>query len=789
VTEEVSLDPSEDATIAESGGGRPPSTSLRTSDERRARWLSRLPLAALVVGAAALYYLISAARFEAFYGANWDLGINMQLLWSNTHGHLLYESGDFETTGVSSFLFIHTAYIAIPVSYLYALAPSAYTLFALQAAVVAFSAVPLYLLGRSRGLREPVLWAAILVYLISFPVLSAILYDFHWESFFPAEFLWTFYLWDQRRYRLALLPILLGLLTLEVFPFLLLGLVLYGAYPWLRRLVRRPVGALRELRSSWPQVRPWAGLAVLSVVAYVALRISEHNLVPALVGVPISGYGSQLNNATNALFSFKATWKTIGPSLVYWSLLYAAFGLVPLLVRPRSQLINLPWFFASVFTYPGFSRAFGDQYAFVALAPLAIGFVEGLAVIGRQREERPLAAPDAWGWLLLAAPFSLLLALNSVNLLAPTDATVGLVLEVMALSLGVFVALWLVRWCLARRAPGPGPPPNAADHPEPKARRFARRGWALGGVFVVLIAANLVFSPLNPGNFQASNQPGYAYPSQSNPAFGYLPKVTSEIPPGAVVLASNNLFPFVANNVRAYSLSWWPAPLPYLPFNASHLPEYALLSSSQISVAPSFLVTAVFNESVYGLQAMLYYDAYPGSVYLFHLGFTGSTQVWQVTPFPDTMIYCPSDFALGPSGRVVPQAGTQCGSEIASMPSANLVGRGGNIWYGPYVNLLPGSYEVTLSLRGQLNASLPPPDHGLVVVNANGYGVPTYWYSTTVQADQLNSTEWTSIAFYFNITHPVSGAEFRGYLALHGPPDSPSADGAVQLNYIEVQRL
>ena len=61
---------------------------------RNARgWIALFVLLGAFAG---LYSALSQLRFEEFYAGNWDLGINMQLLWTNTHGYLLFETGDYE---------------------------------------------------------------------------------------------------------------------------------------------------------------------------------------------------------------------------------------------------------------------------------------------------------------------------------------------------------------------------------------------------------------------------------------------------------------------------------------------------------------------------------------------------------------------------------------------------------------------------------------------------------------------------------------------------------------------
>ncbi|MGA7924046.1 MAG: DUF2079 domain-containing protein, partial [Thermoplasmata archaeon] len=243
-----------------------------------------LLLLLLVAAFSVFYFALSLLRYTEFYATNWDLGIGMQSLWTLTQGYPANAAGNYEFVGAGSFFFIHTTYILIPVAGLYGLVPSASTLFALQAVVVASSAIPLYLIGRAARVPVWLLLVALTVYLGSFPIVSAVLFDFHWEAFILAEFLWTYYLWDRGRYWAALIPVTAGLLTLEVFPVLMVGLVVYFAYPFLVSLRRTPRAALHDLIAHPRRAAPLLGLLVLVALAHFLLSYLTAEGLPLLTG-------------------------------------------------------------------------------------------------------------------------------------------------------------------------------------------------------------------------------------------------------------------------------------------------------------------------------------------------------------------------------------------------------------------------------------------------------------------------------------------------------------------------
>jgi len=297
------------------------------------------------------------------------------------------------------------------------------------------------------------------------------------------------------------------------------------------------------------------------------------------------------------------------------------------------------------------------------------------------------------------------------------------------------------------------------------------------------VGTNIALSPFNPANFLGPGEGAYSFTYNPSPTFPYMSALVAEIPAGAPVLSSDNLFPFVANNPHAYSLLWYPAAPTYLPFNATHLPEYVLLSTSQW-FAPSFLESALSKTSVYGLVTIIYTTAsYPGSIFLYHLGYSGISKIVYATPFSTTTVLCGKDLAIGASGVVVPETGTRCGSVIESQPASNLSGNGATIWYGPYSTLLPGNYTVTISLEGGLSA--PGSSNApILVMNANALGTG-YWYDVVITANQVSTTQWTNFTYHFHLLSPVPKAEWRGYLA--GPTvDGQFVPGSTRLNFISI---
>jgi uncharacterized membrane protein len=712
---------------------------------------------------------LSELRAENFFTGNWDLGINQQMLWTTTHGSLLYESGDFEFFGVHSFLQVHSTYLAFLIAPIYEALPTPETLFALQTSVFAASAVPLFLIGKSVLRRRILLYVAILVYLTSFAVLSALFYDFHWEAFLPLEVFSFFLLVHRRRFVLSLVPLFAGTLTLEVFPFLAGGVVLFflterlsnGKWTWRRLLQDRDIRIL-------------AVLVIVAGASYATLKVLQYVVIPDFLGVAGSVTGA--SSALTSPFTFRATSTTLGHSALYWLLILGCLGFLPVL-SPKHLIVSVPWFVESTFFAPLFSSQFGNQYALLAMAGVAVAFVHGLGKL----ESSALRSPDQAGIVLALVAEAVLLTVyaafgdGSRTLLS---GVVGALVWAAILS-GPLVALALV-WVGRRR----GTRDSTADgRPQLKWMRRAHAPM-LVGLLAVLVVFNSVMSPVNLNNFEATPFPGYSFQWGENPVARQMAWVTGYVPSNAIVLASNNLFQYVANNPNAYSDPWFvispSSPVPYFPFTPTYLPKFILVDVSQFLFLPPFLQQDAFNPSVYGLVAYVYATGFPGTVYLFEEGYTQPAASRDVVTPTTNYYFSSANLSLGAEGRIAQSSTSKFGTTIVSTATPPGAGSEG-IWYGPYVTLVPGTYRVVFNLTGVATNQSEP----LAILDAGvylpGFSVGNFTWSV-VYPSELSSVGWTNLVHNITLGEPYPLIEFRGFLEFtNGVPN-----GMVTLNYIEV---
>lgn len=522
-------------------------------------------LGALVVGYVAAAVTLSALRLLEFQSGNWDLGIAMQAMWSTYHGYPLYEAGDYAQFGATSWFEIHPSLVPVALTPLYAMFPSAFTLFIVQSTVVGAAAFPLYLIARDLTSSESKALLSAALYLVWPPILAANIFDFHLEAFLPLELFTLFLLWERGRYRTGAAVGVLAFVTLEIGPVLVASMMVFFLFPAfrdiLRKITRSPQGSwaepgARELLSRMLQtVLPWVRtrevrasllLGVGAVVAYALLRVAQVDPTVVLLGpVPVPGNPSvsllQPESLELALGKFGVDpLQRVG----YWVVIYALVAFLPWRAA-STQIMAIPWMINTFFGHITFSQ-FGLQYGFIVVVPVLLGFIYGI----RDLELVPLG--DMWPRASSRAP----------------------------LDDGQRLAQERPRPHLGRGAPMRSP------------------SW-FTMVAVILLLTGMLAGPADPLVQTHAPEDGYDVSYALGPGYAAVQALVQEMPSGATVLASNDLFPFVANDVHAYSLLWTPTALPDLPFNSTHLPPYALLSTAEASSIPVWLSSELTQLSVY----------------------------------------------------------------------------------------------------------------------------------------------------------------------------------------------
>ena len=672
--------------------------------------------------------ILASIRYANFRYDTWDLSVFRQALWSTTRGRILFEAGDHELFGVQSFFQIHPSFMMFPLAGLYALAPSPFTLLILQSLLTALAAIPLFYLTRdiTNSDRKALLTAGL--YLLWAPILSSNLYDFHLESFLPLELFTFFLLWTRARYAEGFLVAILAFLTLELTPLFILAFLVFLYFDQGITLLQRIWLTLRRSRASpskpspstaSPESGPSESLSLKWGIALGLAAVLAYLVLRLLEGpylFLILGYTPAYHP------TFGLSTGSLGLNLSYFTadlsmkleywVLLYALLAFIPLVRPRTLILVAPWLVFTFFTAFTDYYQFGYQYGYVVAAPLLIGFAYGLS------------------HLQFAPPKEL-------------------------------------RSALLRRGPRPSP------------------AVAVTGILVAVIAANVLLSPVNPAiqypYTSVIGLPGgsnYLYQTYSPNLYGYdnLVRLTSLVPTGSTVLASDDLFNLVTNNVNAYTTLWYPSPPQHLPFNRTHLPDYVLLSGDQLPEMPSFVLPFLYNQSVYGVRGTLA-ESPVGPVLLFQRDYHGPSANYAPLPVKPG-IYNSSTLSVG-YAQVVNDSSARFNRSIVSTPPQN-----GTpllysiIWFGPYALLQAGNYSVSLSVRATpvlgANVSTTTP---VLFLEVDGFATRLL-FNESLTFGELNSSGWTNVTFSLSLPSLTLDTQVRGYLLC------PLAQ--VWLNYLEI---
>jgi uncharacterized membrane protein len=682
---------------------------------RAVRWWEnpRTWLASAVLAYIGLSIELSGLRLIEFQSSNYDLGLFQQALWSASHGHGFFESADFSFDGASSLLRIHPALVLFPLAFLYGTAPGAWTLLAVQSTLTGSAAVPLFLLTRDVTGSPSRALTASLLYLAWTPTLASNLFDFHLEAFLPVELFTFFLLWNRGRYFLGGLAAMAAMLSFEagaVFTFLsglsfALPSITRGPGEYRLRHAVRPVfyGFGRSLGRSVEAVRSW--------IASPAVRAS---LVLMLVSV-----------ATFVLLlRFEGSFTSLGPGSSAGSLAGVLQGGPP----------QYPLSWANIG-----SDLVGKVVFWIALLGL-VAFIPLWAA-----RTLPLLAP----WVVAS-----MFGLSRYSFLGSQYGY----LYAFPVFIGVAYGLRRFPETLARLWPTGSSNPELLSRQAGRLSSYRRRRLPIWSVAVgLVICFNIILGPADPlvQNILPGN--GYHVSYSPAPGFASVDQLATLIPGGASLLASDDLMPVVADDVNAYGIYYQPVNLPYLPFDSRNLPQYVLLSEAQSALAPSWLVGALSDPSQYGVRATVGSSA-AGIVLLYQKGYSGPVLEFQPVGFP-TSSYTWPQVSVGTAGRVIRDPAHSPGIGIGSDAGVT-----GIVWYGPYVGVPGGGFEVSLLVRTTWSAvSLQQsPNASVLEVDSSGFASPTL-FKSNYSFDHLGGGQWTILRFHIEVRTPLPRLEVRGY--------------------------
>lgn len=291
---------------------------------KKAHWGYGAATAAFAVGFFLYVSSWTVARVETFSTPSYDFGIFSQMF------HYMKTTGQPLTTLERDGLLSHFAVHVSPIYYLmlpfYCLFPKPETLQVLQAAVLASSVLPLWLIGKEKGLSgmQRMLLCAVLLLLPA--IAGGTSYDIHENCFLTPLILWLFYGITRKSLPITAASAVLTMMVKEDAP---VYVAVIGLYLLVKTAVRFQKKNVRELILG-------GGLLVLSIVWFFAVT---GYLAKSGDGVMTYRYSNFMFDGTDSLFTvIKAVlmnpMKALFECVDKEKLQFIGFTLMPLLGLP-----------------------------------------------------------------------------------------------------------------------------------------------------------------------------------------------------------------------------------------------------------------------------------------------------------------------------------------------------------------------------------------------------------------------------------------------------------------------
>ncbi len=283
---------------------------------RLARRLPAVFLAAMVIGFAATMTVYTVRQHYQFNTYSWDLGIFNNLMYNLLRGHWFKASPVLGPEG--SHIQFHATFGAYLLAPIYALWQTPEMLLAMQAALVAAAAIPLYFLARRR-LNSA--WLGVLfayVYLVHAPLHGPLFYDFHFLTISPVFVLTVIYCFESRQRGWLIVAWLLAISIREEVSATLGVCALYYLLCGIRPRWAFWGGALSALY--------FLTVKFIVMPAHGAAGQSFSWIFQGLIAPGDAGFGGVLRTlATNPVFTFSSVFtaekfeyllRTLGPLLL-----------------------------------------------------------------------------------------------------------------------------------------------------------------------------------------------------------------------------------------------------------------------------------------------------------------------------------------------------------------------------------------------------------------------------------------------------------------------------------------
>ncbi len=244
------------------------------------------------------------------------------------------------------------------------------------------------------------------------------------------------------------------------------------------------------------------------------------------------------------------------------------------------------------------------------------------------------------------------------------------------------------------------------------------------------------------------------------------------IPADASILTQNDIFPHVSDRPNAYM---------YLP-NSSDIPTTDFILVDVDSPWYDWKQPAQFGErkppiiqTLEGLETGSYgVYAEAKSVLLLKKGYTGDPVLF--IPFDSKYNY--QNLSREKDVSTIIEDDTSSSKLVINHDREK--DKGGALWFGPYVSLLPGIYRVTYAMRVDSYEGIKA-DAQIIrvdVTNASGFN--------TLKSDMVNGSsvpvagQWFNYTLFFAVKVPLNGVECRGIVW---------GNYSVSLDYVRLEQV
>ncbi len=308
----------------------------RMGRNQKVHWVWPVATAGLAVGFFLIVSIWTVARVESMATPTYDFGIFAQMF------HYMKKTGLPLTTLERDGLLSHFAVHVSPIYYLmlpfYAIVPTPATLQVLQGAALASAVIPLYLIGKNRGLSGFSRTAVCALLLLLPAYAGGTGYDLHENCFLTPLILWLFYAIEKKNIPLTAIA---AILTLMVKEDAAVYVAVIGLYLLIKTLLRLKKLDIHNLI---------AGIALLAVSVGWFLAVTGY-LANSGDGVMTYRYDNFIYDGSGSLFTvvkavimnpMKALYECVDPQkLQFNNLMLLPLLCLPLFTRRYERYILL----------------------------------------------------------------------------------------------------------------------------------------------------------------------------------------------------------------------------------------------------------------------------------------------------------------------------------------------------------------------------------------------------------------------------------------------------------------